>query len=375
MGLARALGVLALDGLTELLAANREVPSNEEILAGLLGRMFERSYERHVFVHVYNLDLEGDSFDLDPPRLRIVALGEHDIPVLTGEPTPVSTLFNPDTGSFFLAFSDQGSEEGEHGWLDLKWREAYDVVRVLKYVKGDVIDIDWASIFYRPDWVNKVWKFGVYMLGRPRWDVQPAPYELKDSDRDHVLRYMRFYVEHRALFEDFNSPLRKSTALAGDYYEAHHGRQKPEDQLVDLAIAVEALFSPTPGQGELRFRIAQRAGLLLGSDAAGRKEIARFIRRMYNARSDLVHGNTNPFLAGKVTPVELQLLADLVRQGILRLVTINARGHTQRERVLDRLDEAAMDVNELEGIRLLGDFEQFIDEHRQRCTGCLPADH
>lgn len=58
-------------------------------------------------------------------------------------------------------------------------------------------------------------------------------------------------------------------------------------------IAAESLFlnDLDRREGELRFRMSLRAGWLLGADHASRLGVYRRLRRAYDVRSDIVHGN------------------------------------------------------------------------------------
>ena len=70
-------------------------------------------------------------------------------------------------------------------------------------------------------------------------------------------------------------------------------RSLPDDEIVDLMIAAEALFLTEMGKqdrGELRFRLATRAAFLLGTTPAERVRLFKFMRCAYDARSVIVHG-------------------------------------------------------------------------------------
>ena len=79
-------------------------------------------------------------------------------------------------------------------------------------------------------------------------------------------------------------------------------RQLPEDQIIDLMIASEALFlcdlSEDQFRGELRFRNALRAGFFIGLTTNERREIFRLMKKAYDARSLIVHGGKPELPAG-----------------------------------------------------------------------------
>jgi hypothetical protein len=94
------------------------------------------------------------------------------------------------------------------------------------------------------------------------------------------------------------------------YYE----RSLVEDQLLDLAICVEALFSKSDERTEITYRISRRIGRLLGHTQAERIALISRAKDIYNVRSRLVHG-------GHVETKELfdsvQTLFGIVRDAIV----------------------------------------------------------
>jgi hypothetical protein len=71
-------------------------------------------------------------------------------------------------------------------------------------------------------------------------------------------------------------------------------RPSDEDKLIDLVIAAEALFLTDTGRsedrGELTYRLALRAALFIDDSPHRRAQIREFFRRIYRARSAVVHG-------------------------------------------------------------------------------------
>jgi hypothetical protein len=64
-------------------------------------------------------------------------------------------------------------------------------------------------------------------------------------------------------------------------------RSTPEDALIDLVIALEALFG---ARGELRLRISAALAWLLGEDAEERAALQSRAKLVYDVRSKIVHG-------------------------------------------------------------------------------------
>lgn len=67
-----------------------------------------------------------------------------------------------------------------------------------------------------------------------------------------------------------------------------------EDRIIDLMISAEALFLSSGGsfQGELKYRLAHRAAMLIGDDIGDRKYVFEFMQKAYDVRSSIVHGST-----------------------------------------------------------------------------------
>jgi hypothetical protein len=118
-------------------------------------------------------------------------------------------------------------------------------------------------------------------------------------------------------------------------------------------------------QSLFRFRIAHRAALLLGSDPADRQSLLRFLRRIYDARSGLVHEGKSPFATKdnkSLTSDDLQRLADLVREAILRLSVLFAREKPSRDEALIKIEDCAYDPASLAVLQQKTDIETFLRE-------------
>jgi Apea-like HEPN len=204
-------------------------------------------------------------------------------------------------------------------------------------------------------------KYGIFTLGMPRRDLQYTPYTLTAPEQPAFLRYLTAAMHFRANLEDVSSSLRRATALAGEYYETHHERPRREDQLIALTMALEGLFSPG-WEGELRFRMAQSMALLLGRTVQDRQAIFQLVRKIYDERSKLVHGGGNPFGDGTLTAEDLAGFGDAIRRAVLSMITLYLRGERNREDVLRKLAEAALDQVMLDDLDHKTDIEAFMLE-------------
>jgi len=329
-----------------------------------VARLFESAYLRRAYFRFYNLQIDVPLLPIPPLNAALQHRGSWEITSITGESTPLSTLHLEGTGNIFLLFEDSGPLD-DNEWWTARWEDAHAVLQVMKYLKSEVIDIDYSVLHFSPAWVNEVRRYGISMWGRPRADVQADRYALSDGEEATLLRYLAAAKVFRPELEDMGPSLRQALAIAGHYYEGHHKRHSLEDQLVDLVIALEALFSP--GKEEITFRIAHRAALLLGSHLEERKTISSFLRKVYRGRSRLVHEGMSPFVEPKPTrklsAEDLHRLANLIRQAILRLAVIYCQGEHDRQRALTSIEDSAYDPALLDGLRARTDLEAFLRGH------------
>jgi hypothetical protein len=141
---------------------------------------------------------------------------------------------------------------------------------------------------------------------------------------------------------------------AGTFYESHHERQDAASKLVDLAIALEAFFSPSK-EGELTHRMSQSAAYLVGESVEERKEIFRFVKDMYSRRSSLFHGqyDIDAYSDGKfVSDDEIEKLASIIRRSMLKFLILFINGANSREEILNRLIQCTLDPKAAETLSL-----------------------
>lgn len=82
-------------------------------------------------------------------------------------------------------------------------------------------------------------------------------------------------------------------SLAKNRFESSYGRKKLDDKLIDFTIGLEALFSEGPG--DLRFKLSSRVARFLGedSDKEGKIRISAAVKKIYDFRSNIVHGEAS----------------------------------------------------------------------------------
>lgn len=368
-GLARAIDLLTPEAL-EVMTIGWNEGGVEAAVSRMLELIYESEFRRNIFLRVYNLDCQSL-----PAELPVIVKLEHsDIAKLLGEYTDRSALHDQNTGNCFFKFTDNEAL-GDNEAFQKAWSKGHELLAVLKYLKYGVIDIDYGAVYYSPDWVSYIRRHGIGFWGQPRRDRQSQFYTLTEREVPTLIQYFVAYTKLKPVIDDPQpNSLRMANALAANYYEWHYRRTENEQdqKLIELVTALEALFSPGK-EGELRFRIAQRAAILLGKDASDREKLARFFKKLYDGRSQILHSGMtafNPSQALKDKHKDLTILnesqliqlADLVRQAILRTLTLVWRGKTERDEVNSLLDKAALNESVRNEVFQLSDFEQAIKE-------------
>jgi hypothetical protein len=115
-----------------------------------------------------------------------------------------------------------------------------------------------------------------------RWGfAQGPPMEL---DVQNLSANVMALLDRMKAYED------SSLRIALRRFEFAYSRPQLEDQLIDIWIALEALFLDRGERSETTDKISRRMGRLLGSNAEDRSAIRRKAKELYNTRSRLVHG-------------------------------------------------------------------------------------
>ena len=100
--------------------------------------------------------------------------------------------------------------------------------------------------------------------------------------------------------------------------------QTPEDKILDLAIAFEALYLPADNN-ELTFKLGVRVSWYLGEDKKDREELLAVFKEFYKFRSTVVHGGKskeNVTINGKSIPILkfITVVQNLCRESIEKIM-------------------------------------------------------
>lgn len=107
-------------------------------------------------------------------------------------------------------------------------------------------------------------------------------------------------------------PRRLQTALDRVNFAAE--RDRPDDQLLDTLIAMEALFGDAGGA--IGYKLGIRCAMFVEIDFVKRRGIRKIISDGYKARSALVHGGSRSDRSRAATDELVQQLLSLVRRGV-----------------------------------------------------------
>lgn len=242
-------------------------------------------------------------------------------------------------------------------------------VDVLKYFKDGIVHIDYAVPHFAPEWVNQTRKWGLLFLGSPRripYEGGKRPYHITEDEKAELSRWWSAYqlptVKMR--LENLSNKMRQADLRAAQYYEFSQTQPNAVDRLIGLAIALEAMFSPTDKQ-ELSYRMSQYASQLLGETSEERAELFKAVKEMYHRRSALMHGtySVEKYLANQfVTHEECDIWASVIRRCVLRVLTLYLRGWDDRDEFLDSLSRAALDPALAEKLRADSSAQVYLNE-------------
>ncbi|CAJ1002567.1 HEPN domain-containing protein [Brevibacillus aydinogluensis] len=102
--------------------------------------------------------------------------------------------------------------------------------------------------------------------------------------------------------------------LAVRRYALSLEKKNLEDQLLDLWIALESLFVPDGKKGEITYKLRLRMAYYFGDTFAEREQVAQFVKRSYNHRSEIVHSGK---MLGKALEHDVRRLRQMARAVIL----------------------------------------------------------
>ena len=314
------------------------------------------------YTHLFNFETE-DTFEHG--GFEVVRLELPQIATILGEPSAKPFLHSPDTGQYFMVRKDRKRSDD---WLVRQRIGALELVRAIQYFKDGLMHATYTVPHYEPSWVNSLEKSGLFFLGNPR--QQPyrrgtARYRLAKPEVDNLKEWLSVYFSDRVQLKmkDENNGFRQMLLRAGAYYESSLIREAGPERLVDLAIALESMFTPGSARTELTLRIAQSVAQLVGKTAEERLNIFKSTKKLYDRRSSLLHGQYDviEYARGEfVTDDENESWASIIRKALVRSTVLYLRQDIDKEKFLVELNEAALDNLAAERIRAQSDPQLFM---------------
>lgn len=162
------------------------------------------------------------------------------------------------------------------------------------------------------------------IMGRPYYFLKSSEYE---DFLELLNRYEGFWGVNKVVAN--SSEQLKRINLARYYFAKNFQTIDLIERYVFLSIALEALYGG--GQGELKYRYANRAALLLGDDAEKSEATSKFLQDAYDKRSDILHGRTS----WKIEPSEVLVYTEIIRQSILRQISLYTKSYSNICKELD----------------------------------------
>jgi hypothetical protein len=345
----------------------------DQVFDGFSEYIYSEPFKTVAASHLYNFDADDPNLMFE--GLRLVKLDAATISTILGEPTSPSFIHPHGVGQYFIVTEQLGPTDDLFAWLHQERIKATEFTSTLQYFKDGVVHVDYSVPHFFPLWVNQIRKRGIFYIGDPHrlWYAGGKRfYHLDCSEAEQVNQWWRislFPAVAKRLGE-LRNRLRQAMMRAGTFYESHYEKQDATSKLIDLAIALEAFFSPSK-EGELTHRMAQAAGHLVGESVSERKEIFRFVRDMYSRRSALFHGqyDVDAYSDGKfVSDDEIEKLASIIRRSMLRFLVLFIKGSNSREEILSRLVECTLDQEASEKLIAESDPIKFIEEYSNKLS-------
>lgn len=115
------------------------------------------------------------------------------------------------------------------------------------------------------------------------WHFHP-PGNVKEAEQSEINEAKRVF----GILINLDSSTLKKLQIAIDRWIKSKTHKDPEDKIIDLVIAFEALY--LPDAGESTFKFAVRASWYLGKDREDRTKLFEVFKELYKCRSKVVHG-------------------------------------------------------------------------------------
>ena len=156
---------------------------------------------------------------------------------------------------------------------------------------------------------------------------------------------------------DFSKKENKFLDIAISRFTNALSRTDQVDQFIDLMISLEALFAPG-NKGEITTKLSTRLATLVAKNEKQREDYWLFIKKMYNLRSGIIHGEG--FRSTEINGVKyeiedcLEKIIRLTRESILQFLKLSIiyTGNNKISKICDYIDLAMINKKYLQELRL-----------------------
>jgi len=211
--------------------------------------------------------------------------------------------------------------EGKFGrWHEKIRKELEDKLSLLRLCCQNSIHVAFTYAFFNPEGIHEP------LVRMGEWHDTCHPV-MKGIRNDQIKLFEQAVTKFEFPFKD------EKMQLAHEFFEAALFTVDPRLSFVSLMTALEVLFNPADRR-ELSYRIRRRTAVLLGCEGRKSLKIQKDIEKLYDKRSDVVHGGK-----GVIEENDVKTLRDYVRQAIMTI----AYYRENIEGLGKILDEAAFD--------------------------------
>jgi len=167
------------------------------------------------------------------------------------------------------------------------------------------------------------------------WRILEPPAETKFFKEKSESLYVSSNSESEDIIRLFSTLEKTRNAgylsVAIRRYNLAYQRDRVEDRLMDCFVSLESLYSKTGGRGEVTHRISTRASRVLEENFEDRKNKRERLKKLYNSRSRIVHGEQVRLRQKDVEEVE-----EITRTSLKWFM--NHKGYANHNKIIDELD-------------------------------------
>jgi len=305
--------------------------------------------QRYWFCPLYGFDYNGEQVDL-PEGVKIIKIPREfveyldrnypdTLPTILSEAKWVTAIQIQQTNTTDLnpiELFKLGSAQNDNANNQL-----VDLITALRlHQKGRIVaGLLTSAAFHNSEWSvggSTIWTSVSNILF---FEEEPT-YKLRQSD---LQKFITLFQQIRQ-WRDSNIIDKIEIALER-FHSSYH--DDIEDRIIDQMIAFESLF--LSDNQELTYKLSLRAAFLLGNTAPKRDIIVKDLKKAYNYRSRIVHGDNPP------SRDELRLIVpkteEYLRQSIRRFFLLLSQGYSLKEIRDNLLDENILKNGETLALR------------------------